>query len=413
MKLINYVVVHISVLLALGILSAHFLSSHEFFYFKINFGLTLLLVIGWIMTRRGLSQNAFFGILAYLCIFGIGYFNYQLRLPKFQPKHYSHFSSQEFSSLLQLKVINVLKPDTYNNKYIVTVQAMSGRLTIGKILLNVQKDTRSYPLEIDNVILVSSKSKVIPKPLNPDQFDYSKYMLSLGVYHQIHISKDHILKKTKGEVTLVGRTQKFRNNLIKKLKSTNIKTNERAIIQALVLGQKKDISKELYSDYAAAGAVHILAVSGLHVGILFIIFSSLFKPLLRIRYGPYIRNLLVVFCLWCFAFIAGLSPSVTRAVVMFSFLIFAKTINRQTSTINNLFLSFFVLLIYDPLWLFQVGFQLSYLAVFSILLIQPRINIFYHPRFYLDKLLWDICTVSFAAQIGIIPLSLYYFHQFP
>jgi competence protein ComEC len=98
---------------------------------------------------------------------------------------------------------------------------------------------------------------------------------------------------------------------------------------------------------------------------------------------------------------------------MFSIFAFAKAINRDSTTMNNLFLSFFLLILVNPLWLFHVGFQLSYLAVFSIIVVQPKLSKYYRPRFYIDTLFWGIFTVSIAAQLGVLPLSIYYFHQFP
>ncbi len=169
----------------------------------------------------------------------------------------------------------------------------------------------------------------------------------------------------------------------------------------------------MYSDYAAAGAIHILAVSGLHVGIVYFILQFLFSPFNLFRKGKLIIPILIVICLWVFAFITGLSPSVVRAVTMFTFFAFAKIINRDTNAINTMFLSYFVLLLINPMWLFHVGFQLSYLAVFFILWIVPMINRMYYPTNYFLKKVWGIITVTIAAQIGIIPLSLYYFHQFP
>lgn len=413
MKFINSPVVFFSVLVALGIAVAYLLPTPSIPFVSIILGLLLLLSFSWLFSRNQLYQNVFFGSIAYLCFFAIGYFNYQIRLPNFQPKHYSQKKSEEKVALLQLKITEVLKPDSYNDKYISEVKAVDGTTTSGKILVSIQKDSLSEALTIDDLLVISSNLKRISKPLNPHQFDYSKYMKTLDVYDQTRISMMQIHSTTQGRSSLRGRAERFRNFLLNKLQKTSLEKDERAILQALVLGQKKEISKELYSDYAAAGAVHILAVSGLHVGILFFIFSFILKPFKGLPYGTLIHSTALVICLWSFAFIAGLSPSVTRAVTMFSFFAFAKSINRDTNSLNTLFLSFFVLLLVNPLWLFHVGFQLSYLAVLFILLIQPKLRKFYRPRFYLDKLFWDIFTVSIAAQLGVLPLSLYYFHQFP
>lgn len=413
MKFVNYTVVFFSFLVALGITAAHLLPTPNSPPFFVILLLVLLLSITWFISRKQLYQNVLFGSIAYLCFFVIGYFNYQLHLPDFESSHYSHHISEQSGELLELKVVEVLKPDSFNHKYISQVKAINGRSSSGRVLLSIQKDSLSEMVTIDDLLVISSSLKRIPKPLNPHQFDYSKYMRTLNVYHQTRVSKTQVYSISRGSLTLRGQAERFRNFLLKNLEKTSLEKDERAILQALVLGQKKEISKELYSDYAAAGAVHILAVSGLHVGILFFIFSFILKPLKRLPFGTLIQGIVLVLCLWGFAFITGLSPSVTRAVTMFSFFAFAKSINRDTNSINTLFLSFFVLLLVNPLWLFHVGFQLSYLAVLSILLIQPKLRKYYRPRFYLDKLFWDILSVSFAAQLGVLPLSIYYFHQFP
>ena len=348
-----------------------------------------------------------------MSFFTIGYFNYQTQLPIFQPNHYSHISSEETTDFFQLKITDILKPGNYNLKYIAKVEAINGRSTSGRILILIQKDDTSDALNIDNQLLLSTSLKSILLPLNPGQFNYSKYMETLGIYDQIQFKNQHILIKTVGSTTIKGQAERFRDYLLEKLKHTSLGFDERAIIQALVLGQKKDINKDLYSSYATAGAAHILAVSGLHVGILYFILTFILSFTNRLKYGNFIQSFLMIFCLWFFAFVTGLSPSVTRAVTMFSIFAFVKIINRPSSTMNNLFLSFFFLILVNPLWLFHVGFQLSYLAVFSIILVQPKLSRYYRPRFYIDKLFWGIFTVSMAAQLGVLPLSIYYFHQFP
>ena len=412
MKFINFAVVRFSIFLVLGILSAHFIPVSTFLFPYLSVILFCVFLL-WLWARKQLIQNVFFGIATYLCFFAIGYFSYQIHLPQFQSKHYTHLVRNETPELIQLKISQTLKPDKFNLKYFATVNAVNKTPANGKILLNISKNSVSKSYSPDEIILVYAPISDIPKPLNPHQFDYAAYMESLGVYGQLRISENEILRRTDGSPTLTGIAQNFRATIVEKLQTTNLKTDERAIIQALVLGEKKDIEKNLYNAYAAAGAVHILAVSGLHVGILYLILSYLLKPLLRLRYGILYQSVVIVLLLWGFALISGLSPSVTRAVTMFSFFAIAKLINRDTNSINTLFLSFLTLLIINPLWLFQVGFQLSYLAVFFIVWLIP---IFYkvgYSKYRLIRKIWGIVAVTLCAQIGVLPLSLYYFHQFP
>lgn len=341
------------------------------------------------------------------------FFSYQIRLPQFQEKHYSHFITDETSELLQLKITQTLKADKFNFKYFANVNAKNGIPTNGKILLSISKDSLSKSFTADEILLVYASISEIPKPLNPYQFDYSAYIKSLGVYDQLRISEKEILETSLGNPTLKGTAQNLRAAIVEKLKKSKLKTDERAIIQALVLGEKRDIDKDLYNEYAAAGAVHILAVSGLHVGILFYILTLLFKPIARWKFAIYFQAISIVLLLWGFALLSGLSPSVTRAVTMFSFFAVAKLFNRETNSINTLFLSFLTLLIINPFWLFQVGFQLSYLAVFFIVWLQPLFYKIGYSKYWIVRKAWTIVAVTLSAQIGVLPLSLYYFHQFP
>ncbi|MBK5214664.1 MAG: ComEC/Rec2 family competence protein [Flavobacteriaceae bacterium] len=412
MKFINFAVVKFSVFLVGGILAAHFL---PIFIFLLKYVLAILLAVAilWLWARKQLIQTVYFGIATYLCFFAIGYFSYQIRLPQFQPKHFSHVFTGDNSAILQLKITRILKPDKFNLKYFATVNAINGIPTNGKLLLNITKDSLKKSFNPDEILLVSASISEIPKPLNPHQFDYSKYMESQEVYGQLRISEKEILKTGKGSKTILGIAQNFRTGIVEKLQKTKLKTDERAIIQALVLGEKKDIDKNLYNEYAAAGAVHILAVSGLHVGILYFLLTFIFKPLARWKFGIYLQAVSIVLLLWGFALLSGLSPSVTRAVTMFSFFAVAKLFDRETNSFNTLFLSFLTLLIINPMWLFQVGFQLSYLAVFFIVWLLPIFNKVGYSKYRAVRKIWTIVGVTICAQIGVLPLSLYYFHQFP
>ncbi len=412
MKFVNFAIVKFAIVLVAGILMAHFWPIRVFLLPYLPLLLALLLFL-WLRAGKQLFQDSFFGLATYICFFAIGYASYQMRLPQFQPKHFSNLVVADEPVFLQLKIGQQLKPDKYSDKYIATVTAINQRQSSGKLLLNISKSSLPKALSADDLLLVYAPVQEIPVPLNPYQFDYSTYMKSLGIYGQLRISSKSILHSRDGSKSILGIAQNLRAHIISKLKKTKLKTDERAIIQALVLGEKKDIDQTLYKQYAAAGSVHILAVSGLHVGILYVILTFLLKPLRRWKFGLFTQAIAIVLLLWGFALLSGLSPSVSRAVTMFSFFALAKLFGRETNAMNTLFLSFLTLLIINPLWLFQVGFQLSYLAVFFIVWLQP---IFYrvgYSKYYAVRKIWGLITVTLCAQLGVLPLSLYYFHQFP
>lgn len=412
MKYINFAIVRFSICLVGGILAAHFFSV-PYFTFNLYIATLLGVLILWIIAKRHLIQYIYFGLAVYISCFVLGYLIYQLRTPEFQPTHYLHLVSKDSDDLIKIKIIQSIKPDNFNAKYFAEVQSVKGIASKGTILLSVRKDSLEKIYASDEVLLVFTRVQNTPRPLNPHEFDYRNYLKTLGIHGQIRISSTDVIATKTGSQTLFGFAQNVRSKAVTKLQATKLSTDERSIIQALVLGEKRDISKELYDEYAAAGAVHILAVSGLHVSIIYFIISFLLRPFKRWKYGNFFSFIIITVLLWAFAFLTGLSPSVSRAVTMFTFFAFASIVNRPTNSINTLFLSFFTLLIYNPLLLFQVGFQLSYLAVFFILLLHPSISKITYSRNKVIRSFKEIIGVSVSAQLGVLPLSLYYFNLFP
>lgn len=412
MKFINFAIVKFSISLVLGILTAHFFPL-DFSVFKYLISAYCILLVLFLLIKKQLSPSIYFGISCYLCFFLLGYFNYQIRLPQFHPRHFVYQAHQDRPDLLFLKVERYVKPDLYNQKFIASVKRVNHKLTTGKILMLVPHDSLLNDIKVDDLLLVYSTIQKLPSAKNPSDFDYSSFMNLQDVYGQSFINNHSIISKKEGSKTIFGTAQNIRSDIVAKLSDTKLGIEERGIIQALILGEKKDVNPDLYKKYAAAGAVHILAVSGLHVGILYSLLLLLLHPLRYIQNGIQFQYVLIILILWLFAFLSGLSPSVTRAVTMFSVFAFAQIIYRKTSSLNNLFLSFFFLLIYNPLWLFQVGFQLSYLAVFFIVWLNPYFEKLWRPKNFALRKIYAISTVSICAQLGVMPLTLYYFHQFP
>jgi len=335
--------------------------------------------------------------------------------PKNHQDHYTNLLKTELNSDLTItfKVKEVLKSGKFYDKYIVDLRNLNGKNVTGKSLLNIQKDSTHGPLQVDNIVFTKTTIKDLIPPLNPYQFDYKAYLKNQYIFHQVFVNYDELLILNQSNRSIFGLAANLRDLINKKLKPYNFKPDELAIINALLLGQRKDISEETYNSYANAGAIHILAVSGLHVGIILIILNLLFRPIERIKYGLYVKTILIIILLWIFAIVAGLSPSVMRAVTMFTIVAIGLNMKRATNIYNTLAISMFILLLLKPTFLFDVGFQLSYLAVFSIVWIQPLLYKLWSPKLLgIDKL-WKIFTVTIAAQFGILPISLYYFHQFP
>lgn len=405
-KLLLYLPFQLSVFLILGICAQFFFKiwqlSFSFLFIFHAFFLLILIFINHKKIRTFSTFLYFFfvGISAVFIQDDSNYSDYYQRLLK-------------TNSIAVLKVDKVLKSSSFHDKYQVKVIQIDNQKTRGFVLLNIEKDSSSTSLKVDEILVVKSNFSEINSPLNPYQFDYKKYLEKQGINHQLSVKKNELLPFGLGKRTLFGLSAEFRDLVKTSLRKYNFHSNEMAVMSALLLGERKEISKELLTDYSRAGAIHILAVSGLHVGIILILLLKIFSPLAYFKHGKILKTLLIIFILWMFAFIAGMTASVVRAVTMFTFLAIGQHFGSKRMILFSLFSSLFLLLIFKPLFLFEVGFQLSYLAVLGIITMQQKIYqlIKIKPKFI--DFFWQIMSVSLAAQIGVLPLSLFYFHQFP
>ncbi len=413
MKLFNFNIIKITLSLLIGIILSH--------YFQLNFNivsiLTLLLVfligIIWAIQKDKIYRRSYFGILVYLCFMCIGMTAYNIKNEKSRSTHYTNFDFKNEGYQVHFKICERLKPDNYNQKYIAELIQIDNRSVSGKILVNISLDSSTNSFGIDYKLASITSFQDIQKPLNPHQFDYSEYLELKHVYQQVYLKPTTTKILSSKRNTIYGFADALRSRINEKLDKAGFQKNILSIINALLLGQRQTINKSIYNNYVNSGTIHILAVSGLHVGIILWILNFIFRPLLHIKYGRVFRPLIIVTLSWCFAIITGLSPSVTRAVTMFSVISVAMHYKRPTNIYNTLFISAFLILLFKPRFLFEVGFQLSYLAVFGIVSIQPLIYKIWKPKYILFDKLWQIFTVTLAAQIGVVPISLYYFHQFP
>lgn len=416
MKSLNSPIIKFTLVLLAGVITGFYTEPTVTLAFVLLGSIFLIFLVEYFRSRKKLFQDAFLGILVWILFFFLGIFTAVIHLPQNQKSHYLQKISSEVSSennpVLQVRIKEALKPDLFNNKSVAEVEAVDNSPSHGKILVLSPKDSLKSPLKVGERLLMVTEIKKIPSPLNPHQFDYSRFMGIRGVQGQVNLQSGKYVQ-IKPAHDLFSKAASLRETISEDLRSNGFQPAELAIVQALLLGQKQDISTETYNNYAAAGAIHILAVSGLHVGIILLLLNYLFSPLDMFKKGKILKIFLIILILWGFAVLAGLSPSVVRAVTMFSFLAIGIQLNRRSSSVNSLFLSLLLLVLIRPQWIFEVGFQLSYAAVLAIFLIQPLLYNLILPQNTFFKYLWGILTTTIAAQAGVLPLSLFYFHQFP
>jgi competence protein ComEC len=410
MKPYDFISVKLSIALILGILIGRFLEISIVSSFLI-LGLSFLLVV-LLYIFEPYRTGIYFGLSILLATNNLGMLAVSLAQPVLWPDHYSKAVITK-NPIWALQLSRVLKSSTFSEQYLFEVHSVNGIESRGTLLASVKKDAQLLTYKVDDVLHYWGPILPISPPANPHQFAYDQYMATVGVYDQIQLKAENNLKRSKSINSLRGKAALFQSFILRALEKTSIEKRELGVLRAILLGQRNNLDSAIYEDYQNAGAAHILAVSGLHIGVLLLILQALLKPLMAIRHGPFLRMGLVVFALWSYAFFTGLSPSVVRAVTMFSFIAYALFLNRPTSIVNILALSVFTILLIHPMFLFQVGFQMSYAAVFAIIWIYPILMKLWNPRHWFLKKSWQLFSVSLAAQAGVLPISIFYFHQFP
>ena len=405
-KLLGYLPFHFLLFLIAGI-------SCQFYTDYWNYGIVIsaCILIFLSLTAYWQRKTLFFVFITWITFFLTGMI---LVYENDTTNHTNYFEKNlKNTSKVILAIDKVLKPGNYHHKYVADVVQVDSKKTIGHVLLNIEKDSSPLLFHTGDLVFLKNKFQDIKSSLNPHQFNYKNYLAKQGIYQQVYATKQELLLLDQTSTSFLGFIAALRLKIQQSLQQYDFSEDELAVMNALLLGQRQEISKELSDNYSKAGAIHILAVSGLHVGIILLILSFVLKPLERVNKGKLIKLVLVILFLWFFALLAGMSASVTRAVTMFSAIALGQFFNKRNAVEHSLIFSMFIILLWKPLFLFDVGFQLSYTAVFGIIWVQPVLYQLWKPTFFIVDKGWQLISVSVAAQLGVLPISLFYFHQFP
>lgn len=285
----------------------------------------------------------------------------------------------------------------------------------GKVLIYFYKDgLKDIPAYGDRIVFIK-KPEEVKEPLNPEQFNFKKWLSSHQVYDQLNLKQgEFIITEHHKASRLVEWAIGLRDQWVRVFQENGIRGQEYAVLSALILGYDDEINQETMQAYASSGALHILSVSGMHLGIIYGALQALLGFLSRHKKLRLLRSIIVILFLWFYALLTGLSPSVLRSAMMLTFIVIGQTLDRSTNTYNTLGASMLALFVFfSPHLILQAGFQLSYLAVAGILFLYKSIENKLYFKSWLGKQIWSILSVSIAAQVATFPLSLYYFHQFP
>lgn len=442
----SYPFARLTLLLAIGILFRVY-APLEPFIFYLLLALAVVALLGFAQLKPALQRQlkAALAPLISAAVVSVGYLVTEVRTPATASTYFARADSV-FAYIALVDSEPYFKGKSVRAKLkLQQVRSSNGwQLASGYCNAYFVGQAAEKELTYGDVLLVKGAPEPQPGPANPKEFNYRQYLSFHGIYHRqlLRAGEFSVVNSGQGTAVIAASLQartylisifehylnqevteaavkaaipgssKFEQQFVAQLSATEAV----AVASALVLGQRSGLNRDLQQSYASAGATHVLAVSGLHVGILLQVVVWLFGPLRQKKLHYRLLYLLVsLSLLWGFAFITGLSPSVLRAATMFSFVAVGQVLTRNSNIYNTLAVSGFVLLVINPYLLFEVGFQLSYLAIFGIVLLQSRIELFWKTDGlpWLIRWGWKIFTVSVAAQIATFPLGLLYFHQFP
>lgn len=350
------------------------------------------------------------GLLIFIVLFFLGF-----EITSF------HLQTNDIFTESDLFIVKIIEPPKESEKSIKTILKIDAFNTKGrwetakeKVIVYIQKDSLSKLLQYGDLLIINTQFKKIQNKGNPYEFDYKKYLANKNVHYQAYIKSENWQLIASNRANLIySLAYSLRKKLLSIYKEKGISGDEFSVLAALTLGIKDFLSDDITKSYSSSGAMHILAVSGLHVGIIYLILNSLLFFMDRNRFLRVVKAIVLIVFIWFFAFITGLSPSVRRAALMLSLIIIGQLTGRHPSIYNSIAVSAFFILLVNPLIILQVGFQLSYSAVIAIVYFQPKLyRIFEIDNWLIDKI-WALTTVSLAAQIGTFPISVYYFHKFP
>lgn len=363
-------------------------------------------------------QRAYAGIVLLALITVLGFTLAEVQQEKLGARHIGRFLGEENTLVGKVEKVTERERGT---QVVLRSSALlrdtgQWQTASGHLMIYLPPDSSGQQiLEYGDELLLRGRIGLLKPAPNPYAFDYAAYMALQQVHHQMYVQPGDWQLLGSDPYHPLGLAWRIRSYCLDILRRHLPTNNELAVGAALVLGDKSELSEELRGAYSSTGAMHVLAVSGLHVGLVYMGLGFVLGllPFRRFKYWPTLKVSILLFGVWTFAFVTGASTSVLRAATMFSFVIVGQSLSRSTNVYNTLAASAFVLLCYDTNFLFSIGFQLSYLAVLGIVYFQPIFYRWWYISNPVGDYLWQLVCVSLAAQLTTLPITLYYFHQFP
>ncbi len=366
-------------------------------------GLLLILISAFLRKEQ---------IFRFRWLFGVGIFLFILSLSQLQYQQQQRKTDFTFLEIPQYYIGTITSIPEIKSKTI-ACNIKINEPKANKVILYIQQTDEAKLLEPGDEIVFYARIQPFRHFDNPNDFDYPRYMKIKGYSGSAYVPSSAWNKTKRESISITTASQRFRIKALDFYKLFELNDDSYAFISALTLGYKEDLSESLQEAFRISGTAHVLAVSGLHVGIIYIVINLMFSFLGKHGNPNIIRQLIVIILLWAYAFFTGMSASVVRATIMLTINCVSKMFNRKGFTYNTLIAAAFFILIYNPFNLFDVSFQMSFGAVFAILFFQPKFKALYTPTNKVLGYIYNLFTISLSAQLGVFPLVLYYFGTFP
>lgn len=284
--------------------------------------------------------------------------------------------------------------------------------TTGQAFVYVYKDEQPINFHKGDTIIIPNKWQLVKNAGNPFEFDYARYCARNNLLYQSFLPVKDIALFAKGNPADLSLTEKAHNWSMDQLATYISDSAAKGLIQAMLLGDEVNLDNNLLQAYSETGIVHIIAISGANVTIFFLVISFLLWWLKDNKY-LWVKYMIALPIVWFYVLMAGAPPSAIRAAAMFTILAVGFALQKNQNTLNTLFAAATILLLAQPMWLFSVGFQLSFTAVLSILIFYQPLYRLYIPSHKITRALWATIVASVAAEVLVAPLVIYYFHLFP
>lgn len=415
---------------AMGIVSSYSRETHFLFCYLLSLNLflfTTLVIINISYSKRNIHRyKGINGVILHSFLFVSG----SLSSISYNSHIYADYYIFKKSKYLKITILDEpqkrqniilfsasvtksspLKPSLTAKKHNIQLfNSASGKIR-ASILVN---DPNPLTLRYGDELIIPARFSEIPAPVNPAEFDFKAWLATQNIYYQTFLKQEELIKlNTNSGHKLIAFALELRAKQVAIYRKLIKNDDAFAVASTLILGYRADLSPQMLDIYSKTGTIHALSVSGMHVGLIYLVLNWLLYFLNKNKATRLIKTTLILCLIWFYALLTGFSPSVLRSAIMISVYILAKSFTRTTNSYNIVAFAAFCLLLYNPFLIWDVGFQLTFLAVLGLIYLQPKIECWFHPKHTWLNKIWSTVAMSLAAQLATYPFSIYYFHQFP